>query len=151
MENLSKLYPQENFFFTSISILYRRYQVFINDEIEKFGLTSTELPYLIALLFKQDGYRQDELYKMIRINKAATSRALQSLEEKGMIERTICANNLKQRQVFLTAKAFEIRDDLFSIILKWGSLVFDGIDENDKKITIRTLKKMAYGPDAEIE
>ncbi len=131
------------FFFTFISNLYRKRQVFFNKELEAYNISSAELPYILGLLFRKNGMLQDELSKITKINKAATSRALKSLEQKGYVICKVCEENARHRRIFYTEKALELKEPLSEAIDKWQTMVFQDISEKDKETTIRSLVKMA--------
>lgn len=64
-----------------ISILSRKIQQDLKDVVSPFDINVGEKPYFMALV-NEDGLTQDELTKKVMVDKAATTRAVKSLEKK---------------------------------------------------------------------
>ncbi len=133
-----------DFFFTSIAVIYRKFQMFINNELNCFELHSSEIPFLITLLFYHDGMLQDDLSKKTKLDKAATSRALRSLEEKNFIYRKESPHSNRHKQVFLQPKALKIKDDIEATLHKWKTTIFEDYTEEEINTICSALKKMAF-------
>lgn len=69
-----------------ITYLSRCIQQELKNVVVPFDISVGEEPYYMALT-KQDGLTQDELTKLVKVDKAATTRMVKSLEQKGYITR----------------------------------------------------------------
>ena len=69
-----------------ISVLYRQFQIFINNELKDLDITSAEYIYLIKL-YENKELTQEDLAEIYYIDKAAITRSMRSLEDKGYIIR----------------------------------------------------------------
>ncbi len=141
----------EDFYFTQISTIYRKFQIFVNEELNQYGVHSSELPYLIALLFHEDGILQDNLSKATKIDKAATSRALKSLEDKKFIYRKESQHSNRHKQVFLMDRALQAKPHIEAAIKKWSDILFSKLSEGEKQVMIKCLYKMASATTGEPE
>ncbi len=131
------------FYFTQISTIYRKFQIFVNDELNQHNVNASEVPYLVGLLFYGDGILQDELSKATKIDKAATSRALRSLEAKKFIYRAESSHSNRHKQVFLTETGKALKPHFEAALNKWSEILFSNLSEAEKQITINCLYKMA--------
>jgi len=125
-----------------ISILYRQFQIYINNKLEDFNISASEYLFLLAL-YKQDGISQEKLSASLYINKAATARALKALEEKGYIERR--KNQLDKRinEVYVTGKGLSVKTVLYSAIDQWNNHMTEGIEKKTVMLVTNTLKDMS--------
>lgn len=94
-----------------ISILSRKIQQDLKDVVAPFDINVGEEPYFMALV-NEDGLTQDELTKTVMVDKAATARAVKSLEEKGFIVREVDSADKRSKRLYLTSKGKEIAEPL---------------------------------------
>lgn len=114
----------------NIGILCRQLNLYINRELEKYDITASEIMYLGSLSIK-DGVTQEELATEFGVDKAAVTRTLNSLENKGLIRRKNNENDKRSKCVFITEKAKVYEDVLSSIQEKWYKETFGDFDESD--------------------
>ena len=90
-----------------LSRLARRCQIAVGNALQQYNLTAAEEPFLMAIL-NNDGFTQEELTVYVGVDKAATARAVRSLEEKGYLTRVQDPRDKRQNRVYPTEKAREI-------------------------------------------
>lgn len=125
-----------------ISILNRQAQLYLNTALQDLDIGSSEHIFLINLL-KEDGISQEELSARLLIDKAATARALKSLEEKGYVRREADASDRRSKKVFCTEKALANGETLHGILRAWTALLTEGIPEEQAALAITLLEKMS--------
>ena len=125
----------------NISILYRQFNMFLNNELEKVDITATELMYL-GSLYKKDGITQDELVREYCIDKAATARTIQSMEKKGLVYRKADEVDKRAKRVYLTEKADEYRKLIQDIQKKWIEKINMEIAEDDMEVFLKVLSSV---------
>lgn len=76
-----------------------------------FGLTPSQAFMLRVILDKPQSY-QNELAKEMNITKPTASRGLDGLAKLGLIERRISELDAREIQIYPTAKAKELKNDL---------------------------------------
>ena len=69
-----------------ISVLYRQFQIYINNNTKDLQISASEYIFLMEM-YKNDNMSQEQLSKNLIIDKSATARAIKSLEEKEYIIR----------------------------------------------------------------
>lgn len=124
-----------------MSILHRQAQIYINHALKEFNITSAEYAFLLYL-YKKEGITQDALSSYLHIDKAATARAVISLEEKGYVKKDKDPVDKRYNRVYLTDKAIEYRNQIRKRVWHWSEILTEDIDEETKEIVISALEKM---------
>jgi DNA-binding MarR family transcriptional regulator len=101
----------------------------INEGLNPLGLTSAEGNILLHLFTDPQGVRQDDIVGQLDISKPAVSRALESLEKKGYVDRIKDSSDRRASRVLLTAKAQEIRPKIEFIYNEVYSIAAQGVSE----------------------
>lgn len=125
-----------------ISILYRYGQSHISKQVGKFNIGSGQYVFLLAL-YKKDGISQEEISDHLKIDKATTAKAIRRLEKEGYIKRDINSEDRRAFKVFLTQKAFDIKPEIYSILRNWSDALSGGFSEDEKKLVLELLGRMA--------
>lgn len=99
-----------------------------------------------------DGMCQRELAKLILKDRANTGRILNSLEEKGYIERFVdTKNNRLVRKMRLTPEGREITTKVSKVLREYIEKLPKVLSENDKFEIMESLKRFREGLEQEIE
>lgn len=88
----------------NIGILNRQFNIFLNRELAGTGLNATEFMY-IGYLYQNDGIMQDELARAFCVDRAAITRTLKNMEEKGFVKRVRSKEDGRERRIYLTEKS----------------------------------------------
>lgn len=124
-----------------ISQLYRRGGAFIAKGMEEYNIGQGQFMFLIEL-YDQDGRNQEELSKILKIDKGTTARAIKKLEEEGYLKREKDDKDKRVNKVFLTQKGRDIKENIFSILHQWESIISQSIDEDERLLMVNLLKKV---------
>lgn len=111
----------------NIGILNRQFNIFLNRELAGTELNATEFMY-IGYLYQHDGIMQDELAREFLVDRAAITRTLKNMEEKGFVERVRSKKDGRQRRIYLTEKACSYEKLAESIQEKYISAAGDLLD-----------------------
>ena len=124
-----------------VSILHRQAQVYFNYTLKEFNITSAEYAFLLYL-YRQDGLTQEELSSYLYIDKAATHRAVKSLEKKGYV--TITKDHLDRRcnRVNPSAKALELKDEIRQRVWRWSDFLSEDLTPETVDIIVAAMEKM---------
>ena len=99
-----------------------------------------------------DGMCQRELAKLILKDRANTGRILNSLEEKGYIERFVdTKNNRLVRKMRLTQKGKDVTLEVLKILRDYIAKLPKVFPENDKLELIESVKRFREGLEQEVE
>lgn len=125
-----------------ISALYRQFQIYINNNTKDLQISASEYIFLMEM-YKNDNMSQEQLSKNLIIDKAATARAIKSLEEKEYIIRKKDDNDKRTNRIKLTKKGIEIKDRLSNLLEEWNNEITSDIDKNLLNTVIDTINKMS--------
>ena len=87
--------------------LARKCQIAVGNALQQYNLTAAEEPFLMAIL-NNEGFSQEALTAYVGVDKAATARAVRSLEDKGLLTRVQDPRDKRQNRVYPTKKAKEV-------------------------------------------
>ncbi|MCL6457622.1 MAG: MarR family transcriptional regulator [Gorillibacterium sp.] len=125
-----------------ISVIDRHTQMYVSRSLRHFGVGAGQLPFLIRL-YKIDGVSQDYLAKELVVDKATVTRAVQSLEESGLITRRPCESDRRKNLVFLTEKARAAKEEIERAMQSWTGILTKNISEEEKTVLLSLLKRAA--------
>ena len=86
------------------SILYRRSQQFVVEACQQMGLTFSEFTLLVRI-HDTPGVKQDDLAKVLFLDKAVVTRTINALEQKGFIVRSQDKLDKRVKHVYLSVEA----------------------------------------------
>ena len=125
-----------------ISVLYRQFQIYINNNTKDLQISASEYIFLMEM-YKNDNMSQEQLSKNLIIDKSATARDIKSLEEKEYIIRKKDDNDKRTNRIKLTKKGIEIKDRLSNLLEEWNNEITSDIDKNLLNTVIDTINKMS--------
>jgi DNA-binding MarR family transcriptional regulator len=124
-----------------VSILYRKNQVYLNQALKPLDITATEMSSLLCL-YHSDGVTQDEMSHYLLIDKAAISRAIVSLLDKGLIIKEKDDIDKRANRIYLSIKGKQLETSIRSILKDWNDLLIEDIDPKDVETMFHVLEKM---------
>jgi MarR family transcriptional regulator for hemolysin len=115
----------------------------INDQLKPLGLSSAEGNILLHLLTQEQAPLQEQIVDTLDISKPAVSRALDSLESKGYIQRTQDELDRRAKRVYLTQLARQIGPQVEQIYSHVFSIGAQGISEAEISQFIGLFKRVS--------
>lgn len=119
----------------------RKMQLCIGDRLASFGITAAEEPFFMAVIHYQNS-TQEELTALIGVDKAATTRAIRSLESKGFLTRQQDEKDRRQNRVCATVAAHEIAEAVHAELLRLNCEIMEGLSEQDQELLSAALAVM---------
>lgn len=110
--------------------------------MKPFGISVSEMPFFLTLTQKSE-VTQDELSTWVAVDKALTTRAVRSLEEKGLVERKRDQDDARKMRVALSPAGQAIADNVLMASVSFRNEYTQGIDPEDLKVAHEVLLKMA--------
>lgn len=132
-----------------ISILNRQSHIFLHGALKDLDIGASEHGFLMTL-FKEGAMTQEELSARIMIDKAATARAVKSLEDKGYVTRVADQSDKRAKLVACTEKAQESREEIQSALRRWTDFLTADLEPETLNLLVGTLEQMsdkARGPE----
>lgn len=133
-----------------ISQLYRRGGIFVTKEMEKYNIGQGQFMFLLEL-YIEDGSNQEELSKVLKIDKGTTARAIKKLEEEGYLIRYKDEKDKRSNKIYLTQKGRDVKENIFSVLDEWERKISEHLDESEKELMIKLLKKVCLNIDKQEE
>lgn len=121
-----------------ISILYRKAQVYWTQSLKEYHITSAEYPILLRL-YAREGVTQEEIVAELEMDKSAIARALQSLIDKGFVEKQKDEQDRRCNRIYLTKKGHGVRQVIEEAKQKWNEILMKNMTEEEQREMIRLL------------
>ena len=125
-----------------ISYIYRSHSAYMTKELEDYRLGSGQFEFLMYLNHK-DGISQETIAKDLKVSKATSARAIQSLEKEGYVFRQKDENDQRAYKVYLTEKGKEMRDNIFKKLDSFAEILLSDFTYEEKEILWLLLQKAA--------
>ena len=93
--------------FKSISILYRKSHIWLNNGCAQYHLTAAQA-LIILILCDFDGLTQDDITKRLSLDKSVIAKTVTKLEELGFLVRTTNAKDKRTYYIQPTEKAWKV-------------------------------------------
>ncbi|WP_297135111.1 MarR family winged helix-turn-helix transcriptional regulator [Terrisporobacter sp.] len=133
-----------------ISQLYRRGGIFVTKEMEKYNIGQGQFMFLLEL-YIEDGRNQEELSKALKIDKGTTARAIKKLEKERYLIRYKDEKDKRSNKIYLTQKGRDVKENIFSVLDEWERKISEHLDESEKELMIKLLKKVCLNIDKQEE
>lgn len=131
----------EQFFF-SISSIYKIVQKIEREEMARYGLKGSHVQCMVAMVQHPEGVTISQLCELCDKDKAAVSRDLAELEEKGMLER-IRMDKVYRAPIRLTETGRAMACQVSGIIQTAVELAGERLTDEDRRIFYQTLDLIA--------
>ncbi len=93
----------------------------------------------LRVLWEQDNITQRELSDRVGVKEATTVRAVQNLEQTGLVTRSPCTEDRRKVNIKLTRRAKGLRDKLIPNVVAVNEQALEGVSERDIETTRRVL------------
>lgn len=123
--------PDERDIWIRMKAILRSVRQIVNTELEPLDLTGAEGDILFHLLSSRDEISQETLADRLDIGKAAISRTVGSLENKGYIHRRRLPEDSRAYRVKLTPKARKISEQIDQAYKNVYEIALTGIDKSE--------------------
>lgn len=124
-----------------ITLLARKSQSYIGSALSKYNITAAEQPFFMAIQHHK-GITQEELTAIVCVDKAATARAVRSLEEKGFLVREQDEHDRRQNRIYATDMTMNLAGAVSKELLQFNELLTQGISPEDIEVIFSGLQKM---------
>lgn len=118
-----------------------RYNAALRYEISQLGLTTPQMRSL-AVLSVIDGILIRELAVYAVVEQSTLSRALDTLDQNGLIRREADAQDNRGTRIFLTESGRQAFEQLWPHMAEAYATMFQGIDGGEKRAFVGTLQTM---------
>lgn len=122
--------------------LHRLMIALCKQDVMDLGIQASQIPFIAELLHCDAPVTQDELSAALVIDKAATARALDQLEQNGFVNRIVNPDNRRQKLVTATAKAKAIQSALYGIFQNASDILTHNFSREEMDQILNLLDRM---------
>lgn len=128
-------------FMKNINLVSRSAEVFREEELKDCGIRGCQSKYLLVIA-QNPGVSQEEISRMLFVNKSNVARQIGMLAEGGFVEKV--ENDRDRRAVLLypTQKLLNVLPKLKEVLAKWRALVTEGFTEEEREQLSLLSEKM---------
>lgn len=124
-----------------VTAIARACTMYASRSTSHFGLSVSQA-VVLGELFGRDGCRQEDLRAFVSLDKGNVTRALQKLEEYGLVERKQDAADRRVVRVFVTPKASSMEDEMCAIAVFWDERLTVGFTQEEREKLVDLLLRM---------
>lgn len=106
-----------------------------------FGLSISQM-IVLGELFSHNGCRQEDLRASVYLDKGNVTRALQWLEEQGLVKRVQDPVDRRVTRVYVTKRACAIEQAMFARAVVWDDRLTSGFTPQEHETLIDLLLRM---------
>lgn len=121
--------------------IYRYTQSYTDEVLGKYNLSSGTYPFLLKLNMNE-GISQNQISKILNVDKAMSARAVKRLIELEYIKKEENHEDTRAYRLFLTDKAKAIIPNIIKELNKWIDMITQGLTEEEKGNVVDSLKKI---------
>ena len=123
----------------SIHNIYKHINKIERDEMEKYGLRGSYSQYLVIMSRFPDGITSSKLSEICDKDKAAISRIVAEMEEKGLIFRKTDKDNLYRARLILTEDGVKAADYVCDKAMRAVALAGGNLGDEERRIMYGAL------------
>ncbi|MCQ1536624.1 MarR family transcriptional regulator [Methanosarcina sp. KYL-1] len=123
-----------------IAHIYRSHLAYMVKELEPYGIGSGQFDFLMVL-YRRDGISQETLAKALKVSKATSTRAVQSLEKEGYVYRQVDEDDRRAYKVYLTEKGKEMRGVVLEKLVAFVDTLLSDFTSEEKEDFRQLLQK----------
>jgi DNA-binding MarR family transcriptional regulator len=124
-----------------ISTIYRQIRIFLDKELKKYNISSSQM-LVLNTIYRNDGIHQEAISKILNLDKANITRAINKLIDEGLVNREIDSNDKRAYLLHLTNKGKKLEPEIVNILKKTTSTLLTGFTAEEKKTILNLLRKM---------
>ncbi len=124
-----------------ISYIHRQFHIYINQQLNPYGIGSGQFPFLM-ILYRKDGINQETLAEELKIDKATCARAIHKLQELGYIRRERDKKDKRCYNVYLTDKAKQLHTTCKTILRTWTNQLLHDFTQDEQEDLFTYLERI---------
>ncbi len=128
-------------FFKWFIIIGRYSSIFLDKQLEKYGLNSSHYPYIMRIC-SNENITQEYLRKIIHVNPSNITRSLDFLEKNEFIKRYKSATDKRTSNIVPTEKAFKVYKELREAEHIWFNRLLKDFTKEEKENLDNMLQKI---------
>lgn len=124
------------------SIIQRLSLIYLSGPMSGTGISKSKIPYLMKIL-STPGIVQEDLTNHLCLDRAATARALRSLENNGFVYREEDPQDRRRKNVYPTPKAEGLQGEMVDILKAHNDVLLSGFTGEEQGLLVSLLDRVA--------
>jgi DNA-binding MarR family transcriptional regulator len=124
-----------------LAMLSRLSMAYMAGPLADMGIGRGKIGFLLSVL-QFEGIVQEELTNRLCIDRAATARALQALEDQGLVRREEDRKDRRKKRVFSTGKARALQPELMEMLTRHNEALFSGLTRSEQDQFLDMLDRL---------
>ena len=124
-----------------INQLARLFARELQSHIQPHGIVTGQFPILLAL-WSGDGLTQRELLNEIDVEQATLANTLTRMERDGLVRRTKHPTDARAQQIWLTQKAWDVRDSAYRSAMAVNKEALAALSEDEQTLFISLMTRV---------
>ena len=126
----------------SFGIVRRRIQAMVVEALSDLGLTYAEFS-LMLLLYDREGCSQDDMTNLLHVDKAAITRVIKKLEERGFLFRRHDDQDRRMKRLYVTDLGRSKEQTIKNIVRRIMDYMTEDLSQQERDLMIRCLHGFA--------
>lgn len=127
---------------TDLSIIVRGGNTYATRSLAEFDINFAEM-HILMYLFGHEKCNQDSIARDFMLDKGTIARTLAKLENKGFLSRRANDENLREKVIELSEKAYGILEVSNNLLSSWIEIMFKGLSNEEIAVFEKTVEKIA--------
>lgn len=124
-----------------VTAISRMCIVYATRSITHLGI-STSQAIVLGEVFRHNGCRQEDLREHVALDKGNVTRALQRIEELGLVRRVHDPVDRRVVRVYCTNRALAIEREMYALAARWDDRLTHGFTHEERETLIDLLLRM---------
>ncbi|MGI6176668.1 MAG: MarR family winged helix-turn-helix transcriptional regulator [Christensenellales bacterium] len=126
----------------TISLLHRKMNKGLNTRLMQIGLSNAQSG-LLELLYYNGKMTQADLCEELKLDKSTVAKALDRMEQNGLVTKTVNPDDSRSFLVSPTQKAIETIPMAQEVLSSWSEDVTSGMTKKEKERFLKLIKQVA--------
>ena len=106
------------------------------------GISGCQTSYIMQVVWRP-GLSQEDLSKLLLVNKSTVARHVSQLEKAGFIIRELDPEDQRKKRLYPSEKAKGIYEEIIDYLEDWNNLLLQNFTEEEAEVIGKALKKIS--------
>lgn len=117
--------------FKMLSVNYRKIQIILDSQLKEINISRGDYPFLLCLYENRNGLNQNQLSKLLGVDRAHTNRYVHKLAKEDYIYSKSNPNNSRILDIFLTDKGISKSEETLNFLNNLANSLFAEETDSD--------------------
>ncbi len=123
------------------SIIHRQSSIALDRKLKAEQISASQYTHILVIC-ENPGVSQEEISRLLRIDKGSVARTIQQFERKGYVTRIVSAQDKRQYQLFPTEKATDLYRRIRNVAVQSEEALTRGLTTAQRETLIALLDRV---------